>query len=86
MFFLSFISIGNDFVMFVWFTWLIESIGFSLVILNSLNHGIAVTGLHSRESTRIYTKLLKNGKPAEGEFSKEEEAAFHQATKGEKTK
>lgn len=55
---------------------------FSLALLDGHNSGLVITGLHSREATRIYTKKIKEGKPVEGELSKEEKLAVEKAVKG----
>lgn len=54
---------------------------FSLALLDSQASGLVITGLHSRESTRIYTKRLIKGKSEELGLSKEEELAVAQAQK-----
>lgn len=54
---------------------------FSLCLLNDHNNGIVITSLHSRDSTRIYTKEIKNGSAFERELSKEEQQALKDALK-----
>lgn len=50
---------------------------FSLAILDDHNHGLVLTGLHGRQTTRVYAKLL-NGK--EGvKLSEEEQMAIKKA-------
>lgn len=44
---------------------------FTIVLLNAKLDGILITSLHSRAGTRVYTKVIKNGK-SEMELSKEE--------------
>ena len=53
---------------------------FSLALLDGKDTGIVVTGLHTRERTRIYTKVIKNGK-SEFELSAEEVKALAKAQK-----
>lgn len=52
---------------------------FVLALLDGENSGMVITGLHSRDSTRIYGKPVKKGKSQEYEFSKEEEEAIKKA-------
>lgn len=54
---------------------------FALAILDGKDTGIVISGLHSRDNTRLYTKLVKKGKPVKHEFSKEEKEAIVQAQK-----
>ena len=56
---------------------------FSLALLDGRDTGIVLTGIHTRERTRIYTKVIKNGK-SEFELSSEERKALIKAQKGEK--
>lgn len=49
---------------------------FSLCLLDDLNNGIVITSLHSRDSTRIYTKEIKKGVCDGRELSKEESQAL----------
>lgn len=51
---------------------------FVLVLLDAFNNGIILTGLHTRERTRIYVKNIKEGKSSV-ELSKEEKKALAQA-------
>ncbi len=51
---------------------------FVLVLLDAFNNGIILTGLHTRERTRIYVKNIKEGKSSV-ELSKEEKKALEQA-------
>jgi hypothetical protein len=51
---------------------------FSLSILDSKNTGIVITGLHTRERTRVYVKAVKNGK-SDVELSEEEKKAITKA-------
>lgn len=53
---------------------------FSLAILDGRDTGIILTGLHTRERTRVYAKPIKNGK-AEIELSEEERKALEKARK-----
>jgi len=57
---------------------------FSLVILNEVADGLMITSLHSRESTRVYAKLIVDGKPESGNLSKEEQLAVKNALGGQK--
>lgn len=54
---------------------------FALAILDGQDSGIVISGLHSRDNTRLYTKLIKEGKPVKHEFSKEELEAITKAQK-----
>jgi hypothetical protein len=54
---------------------------FALAVLDGKGSGIVISGLHSRDSTRLYAKLVKKGKPVKLEFSKEEKEAITQAQK-----
>jgi len=54
---------------------------FALAVLDGRDSGIVISGLHSRDSTRLYAKLVKKGKPVKLEFSKEEKEAITQAQK-----
>lgn len=51
---------------------------FSLVLLDAKDTGVVITGLHTRERTRIYMKSLKEGK-SEFELSEEEKKALFRA-------
>lgn len=53
---------------------------FSLGILDGENDGIIITGLHTREKTRVYAKPVKAGKSTY-ELSAEEEKAVKVAVK-----
>jgi hypothetical protein len=57
---------------------------FSLCLLDDLNNGIVITSLHSRDSTRIYTKEIKKGICDGRELSKEEHQALKLALKENK--
>ena len=54
---------------------------FALAVLDGKDSGIVISGLHSRDSTRLYAKLVKKGKPVKLEFSKEEKEAINKAQK-----
>ena len=54
---------------------------FALAILDGKDSGVVISGLHSRDNTRLYTKIIKKGKPVKHEFSKEEKQAITQAIK-----
>ena len=53
---------------------------FCIAFLDGEADGIVLTGLHTRERTRIYMKPIKNGK-SEYDLSKEENKAIAQAGK-----
>lgn len=53
---------------------------FSLAILDDRNTGVVITGLHTRERTRVYMKDIKNGKSSL-ELSSEERKALDVAQK-----
>lgn len=53
---------------------------FSLALLDGKDNGFVVTGLHSRDRTRIYSKIIEKGKSGL-ELSKEEKRAVKQALK-----
>ena len=53
---------------------------FSLAILDATGSGIIITGLHTRDRTRVYLKDIKKGK-SEFELSKEEQKALASALK-----
>jgi Protein of unknown function (DUF4446) len=52
---------------------------FSLAILDADLNGFIVTGLHTRERTRVYTKKIENGK-CKQDLSKEEKEALRKAS------
>jgi hypothetical protein len=54
---------------------------FSLAVLDGNDSGVVISGLHSRDNTRLYTKLIKKGKSVKHDFSKEEKEAINQARK-----
>lgn len=54
---------------------------FCLAILDDRNTGIVITGLHTRDRTRIYMKDIKNGK-SDFDLSAEEKRAVANAEKG----
>jgi hypothetical protein len=51
---------------------------FSLAMLDGKNTGIVITGIHTRQATRIYSKYIKNGKP-DIDLSEEEKKAIAKA-------
>jgi hypothetical protein len=51
---------------------------FTSVLLDGKLNGFMITSLHSRSSTRIYTKIIKSGK-SDLELSKEEEEVLKKA-------
>ena len=54
---------------------------FSLALLDGKDTGVVVTGLHTRERTRVYMKAVKEGK-CEFELSDDEKKALVKAQKG----
>jgi hypothetical protein len=56
---------------------------FSLALLDGKNNGMVLTGLHTRERTRLYLKPVKNLK-SDYELSKEEIKALQKADKQKK--
>jgi hypothetical protein len=54
---------------------------FSLALLDADDTGIIITGLHTRDRTRVYIKDIKKGKSAV-EISKDEEKALKKARDG----
>ena len=53
---------------------------FSIALLNAKDSGIVLTGLHTRERTRVYVKSITKGK-SEHELSAEEKKALTKAQK-----
>jgi hypothetical protein len=53
---------------------------FSLALLDGKNNGIIITGLHTREKTRVYVKHIRDGK-SKVKFSDEEKKALKLAQK-----
>lgn len=53
---------------------------FSLALLDGKETGVVITGLHTRERTRVYMKAIKDGK-SEHELSEEERKALSKALK-----
>lgn len=53
---------------------------FSLAILDGVNSGIVITGLHTRDRTRIYMKEVVKGKSVH-ELSADEKRALDEAVK-----
>jgi hypothetical protein len=53
---------------------------FSIALLNGKETGVVITGLHTRERTRLYVKPVKRGK-SEYELSLEEQKALVRAQK-----
>ncbi len=51
---------------------------FTLVLLDASNTGVVLTSLHNRESTRVYAKAIRQGKPLQN-LSEEEERALKNA-------
>lgn len=54
---------------------------FSLAILDGKDSGVVITGLHTRERTRIYVKGIEKGR-GRLELSEEEKKALERAQKG----
>ncbi len=54
---------------------------FVLAVLDGKDSGVVITSLHSRDSTRVFAKPVKEGKEAGFEFSKEEIQAIVEARK-----
>lgn len=52
---------------------------FSLALLDEKGQGIVVTSFHSRDATRVYAKVVKDGQAEDGSFSKEEKLAVKRA-------
>lgn len=57
---------------------------FSLALLDANDTGVVITGLHTRERTRLYVKPIKLGK-SEYELSEEEQKALTKAKKKSKS-
>lgn len=53
---------------------------FTMALLNDENSGIVLTGLHARETTRMYVKEINKG-TSKNELSKEEKQAVDMAMK-----
>ncbi len=53
---------------------------FSIALLDGKDTGVVLTGLHTRERTRVYAKEINKGK-SEHELSNEEKKAFTKAKK-----
>ena len=52
---------------------------FSLALLDDNNNGLVISSLHSRDTTRLYTKTIKASKAEGYELSKEEKKAIQVA-------
>lgn len=52
---------------------------FTAAFLDGQNSGIVISSLHSRSGTRIYTKLVENGKSKDSDLSAEEQKAVETA-------
>ena len=59
---------------------------FSLALLNSRNDGFVVTGLHARESCRVYAKPVTGGLETVHPFTEEEKAIVQEAATGKPPK
>jgi hypothetical protein len=55
---------------------------FSLALLDATLSGFVITGLHTRERTRVYVKTVEKGE-SKFELSKEEKEAVKKAQRGE---
>jgi len=53
---------------------------FALAMLDGKDNGFIVTGLHTRERTRVYVKVIRRGKSVV-ELSREEKKALNEALK-----
>ena len=53
---------------------------FSLALLDGKETGVVITGLHTRERTRVYMKAIKDGK-SDHELSEDERKALNKALK-----
>lgn len=49
---------------------------FILCLLDNSSSGVIITSLHTRDSTRVYAKAIKNGQSPEAALSKEETKAL----------
>lgn len=49
---------------------------FVLCLLDNANSGVIITSLHTRDSTRVYAKAIKNGQSQDLALSKEETKAL----------
>jgi len=54
---------------------------FSLALLDGHDNGLVISSFHSREGTRIYAKIVKEGERKKSSFSKEEREAILKAKK-----
>lgn len=54
---------------------------FCLALLDGEDSGLVISSLHSRETTRIYAKPVRKGKPVGYDFSAEEKQAVLKAKK-----
>ena len=52
---------------------------FCLAVLDGNNSGLVISSLHSRDTTRVYAKPVKNGKTAGYDLSDEEKMAIKKA-------
>lgn len=52
---------------------------FSLALLDDNNNGLVLSSLHSRDTTRLYTKTIKSGRAEGYDLSKEEIKAIQVA-------
>jgi len=57
------------------------NLSFAVALLNKRNSGIIISGLHNRESTRVYVKEIPYGKDTKIELSSEEKKALEEAIK-----
>lgn len=54
---------------------------FTVALLNNKGTGFVITSLHARSQTRVFAKLVVEGKSGEYQFSKEEEQVVKEALK-----
>lgn len=54
---------------------------FIIALLNGNNDGFVMSSLHSRNSTRVYAKLVEAGKATDHQFSKEEKEVVEKAAR-----
>lgn len=54
---------------------------FSLALLDAHDDGFMISSLHSRENTRLYAKVITDGKASDQNLSKEEQEVLNQALK-----
>lgn len=55
---------------------------FVFSVTDAYDNGVVINSLHSRETTRVYAKKVKEGKEDKYEFSEEEKKVIKEAIKG----